>query len=158
LQLVTPCHRQFLIATSMLDQSLPQFHTEFSIYHPIRFHPTLFQILEGDHDVRTLKLEGDEAAYRRLARHHRAAEAERPPGVGSGGLAAAEAEATSRRGSSWRARRAEDKRRRCVEMPKSFAGSGGRRRSGGLRRRRRANPIAIPIARRRTQEKVEWGG
>jgi hypothetical protein len=154
LQLVTPCHQQFHIATSMLDRSLSTLYTEFSIYHPIRFHPTLIQILEGDHAVHTLKLEGHEAAYHRLGRLHRAAEEERPQGVGSGRPATAKADANSRRGNNWRARRAEDERQRCGEMRKIFTGSGGRRRTGELRRQRRANPIAIPIARRGTREQV----
>jgi hypothetical protein len=158
---VTPCHQQFHIATSMLDRSLP----------------TLIQILEGDHAVHTLKLEGHEAAYHRLGPLHRAAEEERPQGVGSGRPAAAKADANSRRGNSWRVRRAEDERQRCGEMRKIFTGSGGRRRrrrtselrrrrtgelrrrlTGELRRRRWANPIAIPIARRGTREQVEGSG
>jgi hypothetical protein len=60
--------------------------------------------------VHTLKLEGHESAYHRLGRLHRAAEEERPQGVGSGRPATAKADANSRRGNNWRARRVEDER------------------------------------------------
>jgi hypothetical protein len=144
----------------MLDRSLPTLYTEFSIYHPIRFHPTLIQILEGDHAVHTLKLEGHEAAYHRLGHLHRAAEEERPQGVGSGRPVVAKADANSRRGNSWRARRggrAAALRGDAENLHRQWgteAAAADRRTAAATA----TNPIAIPIARRGTREQVEGSG